>query len=160
MDADRRRPFHVETAVGPLAVSVDGHQRVLAIRLNTAGERPASLQFEELVADELIEYARGHRRSFSFAICPRGSPFDQTVWEALCGIPYGETRSYGDIARAIGQPGASRAVGAANNRNPIPIVVPCHRVVGSDGSLVGFGGGLGLKRRLLAIEGVVEVELF
>jgi len=160
MGADRRRPFHVETAVGPLAVSVDAHQRVLAIRLNTAGERPASLQFEELVADELIEYARGRRRSFSFAISPRGSPFDRTVWEVLCGIPFGETRSYGDVARAIGQPGASRAVGAANNRNPIPIVVPCHRVVGSDGSLVGFGGGLGLKRRLLAIEGVVEAELF
>ena len=160
MDADRRRPFHVETAVGPLAVSVDAYQRVLGIRLNTSGERSASLQFEKLVANELIEYARGDRRTFSFAISPRGSPFDETVWDVLRGIPYGETRSYGDVARAIGQPGASRAVGAANNRNPIPIVVPCHRVVGSDGALVGFGGGLRLKRSLLAIEGVLETELF
>jgi methylated-DNA-[protein]-cysteine S-methyltransferase len=159
MDADRR-PFHVETAVGPLAVSVDTHERVLAIRLDTPGERPPSMPFEELVASELMEYARGDRRTFSFAISPRGSPFDETVWEVLRTILYGETRSYGDVARAIGQPGASRAVGAANNRNPIPIVVPCHRVVGSDGSMVGFGGGLRLKRSLLAIEGVVEAELF
>ena len=160
MDADRRRPFHVETAVGPLAVSVDAHQRVFGIRLNTSGERSASPQFEKLVAKELIEYARGDRRTFSFGISPRGSPFDETVWDVLRGIPYGETRSYGDVARAIGQPGASRAVGAANNRNPIPIAIPCHRVVGSDGSLVGFGGGLQLTRRLRAIEGVVEAELF
>lgn len=160
MEADRRRPFHAETDVGPLAVSVDANAQVQAIHLNTRGERPASTQFEELVASELTEYARGDRRAFSFPINPRGSPFDEAVWDVLRGIPYGETKSYGDVARAIGQPGASRAVGAANNRNPIPIVIPCHRVVGSDGSLVGFGGGLPLKRRLLAIEGVVEAELF
>ena len=81
-----------------------------------------------------------------------GTPFQLAVWEAIAAIPYGESRSYGDIARIIGRPGAARAVGGACNRNPVPIIIPCHRVVGSDGSLTGFGGGLDIKSRLLILE--------
>ena len=85
-------------------------------------------------------------------MAPQGTPFQRMVWSALTTIPYGETVSYGELARRLGRPAATRAVGAANGRNPIPIVIPCHRVIGSDGSLTGFGGGLAIKRRLLDLE--------
>lgn len=101
---------------------------------------------------QLQEYFAGARRQFDLVLCPAGTPFQQAVWRALQAIPYGATCSYGDIARAIGRPKAVRAVGAANGRNPIPIVVPCHRVIGGDGSLTGYGGGLPRKRALLELE--------
>lgn len=101
---------------------------------------------------QLGEYFAGERREFDLELDPRGSDFDRTVWAQLVEIPYGETTSYGEIARAIGRPDRARAVGAANGRNPLPIVIPCHRVIGADGSLVGYGGGLELKRRLLELE--------
>jgi len=104
------------------------------------------------VAAQLDAYFRGKRRSFELLLAPRGTEFQQLVWQALQRIPYGETRSYSDIAREIGRPAAVRAVGAANGANPIPIVIPCHRVVGSNGSLTGFGGGIETKRWLLALE--------
>ncbi len=110
----------------------------------------------EHVAAQLREYFRGARREFDLALCPHGTPFQLRVWEQLRRIPFGTTRSYADIARALGQPTATRAVGAANGRNPIPIVVPCHRVIGADGSLTGFGGGLPAKRTLLRLEGLGE----
>ncbi len=106
-------------------------------------------------ARQLTEYFAGERRSFDLPLGPAGTAFQRAVWEALAAIPYGELRSYRDIARAIGRPTAVRAVGAANGRNPLPIVVPCHRVVGSDGSLTGFAGGLDIKRRLLRLEGAL-----
>ena len=102
---------------------------------------------------QLAEYFAGDRQDFDLALAPVGTPFELAVWEALRRIPFGETRSYGEIAQEIGRPGAARAVGRANGANPIPIVVPCHRVIGSDGSLTGFGGGLAAKSRLLEIEG-------
>ena len=102
---------------------------------------------------ELQEYLAGKRRTFDLPLNPCGTAFQQTVWSALRDIPYGQTVSYGEIARKIGKPNASRAVGMANNRNPLPIFIPCHRVIGANGSLVGYGGGLEIKRRLLAIEG-------
>ncbi|HMC60605.1 MAG TPA: methylated-DNA--[protein]-cysteine S-methyltransferase [Candidatus Solibacter sp.] len=102
---------------------------------------------------ELDEYFAGHRRAFSFPLDLRGTGFQLACWSALLKIPYGETRSYADIARAVGKPQAFRAVGMANNRNPVAIVVPCHRVVASNGTLCGYGGGLDLKRRLLELEG-------
>jgi O-6-methylguanine DNA methyltransferase len=102
---------------------------------------------------QLEEYFAGERREFDLTLAPEGTPFERSVWEELRRIPFGETRSYGEIARAIGRPNAFRAVGRANGANPIPIVVPCHRVIGSDGSLTGFGGGLEAKSRLLEIEG-------
>jgi methylated-DNA-[protein]-cysteine S-methyltransferase len=101
---------------------------------------------------ELKEYFAGERREFSMALDLRGTPFQLACWEALLAIPYGETRSYADIARDIGHPNAFRAVGMANNRNPVAIVVPCHRVIASSGSLCGYGGGLDLKRKLLDLE--------
>ena len=103
---------------------------------------------------QLEEYFAGERREFDLTLAPEGTPFERSVWEELRRIPFGETRSYGEIARAIGRPNAFRAVGRANGANPIPIVVPCHRVIGSDGSLTGFGGGLEAKSRLLEIEGL------
>lgn len=102
---------------------------------------------------ELEEYFAGKRREFTFLLDLRGTPFQVKCWRALLDIPYGETRTYADIARAVGQPKGFRAVGLANNRNPIAIVVPCHRVIASDGTLCGYGGGLDLKRKLLELEG-------
>jgi methylated-DNA-[protein]-cysteine S-methyltransferase len=143
--------FTVNTAVGSLAVTVeDGAVR--EIRLNaTADRRPASA-FERRVASELREYAIGRRRRFTVPLAAQGSPFDRQVWEALRSIPYGATRTYAEVAKMIGKPGAARAVGAANGRNPIPIIVPCHRVIAAGGRLGGYGGGLDLKRALLDLE--------
>jgi O-6-methylguanine DNA methyltransferase len=104
---------------------------------------------------ELEEYLAGERRQFSFPLDLRGTDFQLACWRALLAIPYGETRSYGDIARAIGRPQGFRAVGMANNRNPVAIVVPCHRVIASDGTLCGYGGGLDVKRKLLQLEGAL-----
>ena len=108
---------------------------------------------------EVEEYFAGKRREFTFPLDLRGTDFQVACWRALLAIPYGETRSYADIARAIGKPNAFRAVGMANNRNPIAIVVPCHRVIASDGTLCGYGGGLEVKRRLLQLEGALSGEL-
>ncbi len=101
---------------------------------------------------ELNEYFAGERREFTIPLDLRGTDFQLACWQALLAIPYGETRSYGDIARAIGHPQAFRAVGMSNNRNPVAIVVPCHRVIASGGSLCGYGGGLDVKRMLLDLE--------
>lgn len=102
---------------------------------------------------QLEEYFAGERREFSLALDAAGTEFQRSVWRALRAIPYGETASYGDIARRIGNPRAVRAVGLANGRNPISIIVPCHRVIGANGTLTGYGGGLERKRFLLALEG-------
>lgn len=104
------------------------------------------------VVRELTAYFAGELREFSLPLAPVGTPFQLDVWNALRAIPYGETRSYGELAERIGRPKAVRAVGAANGANPLPIVVPCHRVIGSNGTLTGFGGGLPLKQALLALE--------
>lgn len=101
---------------------------------------------------QLAEYFRGERQVFDLPLQPKGTPFQLADWQALREIPYGETVSYGDIARRIGRPKAFRAVGMANHSNPISIIVPCHRVIGSDGKLTGYGGGLEVKRQLLELE--------
>lgn len=105
---------------------------------------------------QLIEYFEGRRRVFDLRYELLGTDFQKDVWNAVASIPYGRTSSYRDIAHLIGRPEASRAVGAANGANPIPIVIPCHRVIGANGSLTGYGGGLPLKRRLLALEGALR----
>jgi len=105
-----------------------------------------------LTQRELDAYFARQLRTFSVPIAPQGTPFQQRVWTALTGIPYGATRTYAQQAQAIGQPAAVRAVGAANGRNPISLIVPCHRVIGADGSMTGYAGGLAAKRRLLALE--------
>ena len=101
---------------------------------------------------QINEYFEGKRKTFDFLIKAEGTDFQKKVWRALCDIPYGETRTYKEIAQAVGSPKACRAVGMANNRNPISFAVPCHRVIGADGSLVGYGGGLDLKQKLLEME--------
>ena len=108
---------------------------------------------------ELEEYFSDGRREFTFSVDLRGTDFQLACWRALLAIPYGETRTYADIARAVGKPTAFRAVGMANNRNPLAIVVPCHRVIASDGTLCGYGGGLEVKRKLLELEGALSGTL-
>ena len=105
-------------------------------------------------ATQLMEYFAGKRRTFSLPLAPKGTPFQKEVWQALSSIPYGQTRSYADIAAQVGRPKAFRAVGMANNRNPIPIIIPCHRVVGSSGDRVGYAYGTRIKRYLLELEGI------
>ncbi|MFC3550228.1 methylated-DNA--[protein]-cysteine S-methyltransferase [Lysobacter cavernae] len=107
---------------------------------------------------QLDDYFAGHRRDFDLPLAPRGTEFQRSVWHTLATIPYGETISYAQLATRVGKPSATRAVGAANGRNPLPIVLPCHRVIGSDGSLTGFGGGLPTKRYLLQLEGALPNE--
>ena len=101
---------------------------------------------------QVLEYLEGSRKEFDLLLAPEGSVFQQKVWKALTLMPYGETRSYGEIAKLIGNPKACRAVGMANNKNPISLIIPCHRVIGSNGSLVGYGWGLELKAELLKLE--------
>jgi methylated-DNA-[protein]-cysteine S-methyltransferase len=134
-----------------------------------AGPRPFSPPLEwqcesapfTRVIVQLQEYFAGTRREFDVPLAPRGTPFQLTVWRALSEIPYGQTCSYGELARRIGPGGGARAVGLANGSNPLPIIVPCHRVIGADGSLTGFGGGLDAKRALLSLEGAACVaDLF
>jgi methylated-DNA-[protein]-cysteine S-methyltransferase len=121
------------------------------VRLNVAGAMPAHPVLRA-VERQLGEYFAGERRAFALTLDMIGTEFQKTVWAALLTIPFGQTRSYGDIARQIGHPKAARAVGAANGRNPISIVTPCHRAIGASGALTGFAGGLDIKRRLLALE--------
>ena len=104
------------------------------------------------VTHQLRAYFAGELETFELALAPGGTPFQQKVWSELLKIPYGETTSYGELARRIGNPNASRAVGLANGSNPIPIIIPCHRVIGSNGNLTGYGGGLPIKEKLLALE--------
>lgn len=117
---------------------------------NAEGERPNDVT--RAAARQLEEYAAGARTQFELPLAPGGTAFQQQVWQALMEIPYGQTRSYKQIAAQVGNPAASRAVGMANNKNPIPIIIPCHRVVGANGDLVGYAGGVEMKRRLLALE--------
>ena len=121
---------------------------------------PASVASPLLDAAEaqLREYFAGTRRTFDLPLAPRGTAFQQRVWAALRAIPYGETCTYGELAAAIGSPSASRAVGMANHHNPIPIVIPCHRVIGANGTLTGYAGGLEIKRKLLALEGITILK--
>jgi methylated-DNA-[protein]-cysteine S-methyltransferase len=131
---------------------------------NGSGERTTGVRDPTLDAarKQLDAYFAGRLKSFDLPLAPRGTDFQRQVWKALTRIPYGETTSYGAIARQVGEPGAARAVGAANGANPICIIVPCHRVIGADGSLTGFGGGLDRKRFLLSLErgeGVLFEEL-
>jgi methylated-DNA-[protein]-cysteine S-methyltransferase len=116
------------------------------------GERLQSTPLLRKAEAELKEYFSGARKTFSIPLAPRGTAFQRAVWNALEKIPYGATASYGDIAKQIGNPKAARAVGMANNKNPLPIFIPCHRVIGADGGMAGYGAGLDKKKFLLALE--------
>ena len=129
-------------------ISFRGGSRAAAV---AAGWRHDREPFREAIA-QLEAYFEGERREFDLVLAPEGTGFQRSVWAMLRTIAYGETITYGELAARLGRAGSSRAVGAANGRNPIPIVIPCHRVIGANGSLTGFGGGLHVKRRLLALE--------
>jgi methylated-DNA-[protein]-cysteine S-methyltransferase len=154
---------YVTTTIGDLlaAKNDDGAVTRIHFRGATAPQdwRSDDAAFAD-VREQLHAYFAGELHEFSLPLAPAGTPFQQSVWTALRTIPYGETRSYLDIANSIGKPSACRAVGAANGANPLPIVVPCHRVIGSNGTLTGFGGGVEVKRRLLALEGAKALSLF
>lgn len=149
---------YYETPVGRLMLVADNsglrqilfpvHGRAAKAGIEWTENKPALQE----TAQQLAAYFAGELEAFNLQLAPEGTPFQQRVWSALLNIPYGETISYGELARRIGQPTASRAVGLANGANPIPIVIPCHRVIGSNGKLTGYGGGLAVKEKLLALE--------
>jgi methylated-DNA-[protein]-cysteine S-methyltransferase len=150
----------MESPVGKLKLVASDKGLVAILWEN---DRPARVRLDEMVANEnhpilveterqLGEYFAGKRKAFSIALDMRGTPFQKDVWKALRAIPFGETRSYGQLAKQLGNPRATRAVGAANGRNPVSIIVPCHRVIGSSGKLTGFAGGLETKAHLLSLE--------
>jgi O-6-methylguanine DNA methyltransferase len=172
------RSIFVDSPVGPLFLAVSDKGLVAlefdarlpgqqTIRPNPRDLREESktVRFEKSdealrpYVRELEEYFAGTRREFNFPLDLRGTEFQVACWRALLAIPYGETRTYADIARAVGCPQGFRAVGMANNRNPIAIIVPCHRVIASDGTLCGYGGGLEIKRKLLELEGALSGTL-
>ena len=147
----------MESPVGPLilAASDAGLHHIIFAHSKRAKpdpdwrEDPKPLQ--ETIR-QLRAYFAGELETFELPLAPEGTVFQRAVWRQLCDIPFGETISYGELAKRVGNPKASRAVGAANGQNPIPVVIPCHRVIGSDGKLTGFGGGLPIKEKLLALE--------
>lgn len=149
-----------DTAVGRMRLIGDS-QGIRELHLK-ADETPFApledwRESDEWLADavqQLQAYAEGKLQRFDVRLNPQGTDFQKRVWQALSEIPFGEVRSYKDIAVAIGNPKAVRAVGGANGKNPIPVIVPCHRVIGADGTLTGFSSGLPLKKRLLALEGI------
>ncbi len=148
----------MESPVGPLLLVADdiGLREILFVN-GRHKARPDPAWKREVggfknVSHQLRAYFAGELEDFDLTLAPEGTPFQLKVWKRLCDIPYGETTSYGELARQIGNPNASRAVGLANGSNPIPIVIPCHRVIGSNGKLTGYGGGLPIKEKLLALE--------
>lgn len=146
-----------ESEIGRIGIS-EKNGRISRVYI-TACQIPRDIELAETpllkkAVSQLEGYFAGELKEFSLPLEPEGTAFMKQVWAALCEIPYGKTASYGEIAERIGRPKAARAVGLANNRNPIPIIIPCHRVIGANGSLVGYGGGLDMKRKLLKLENV------
>ncbi len=158
MNTTTHRWGTIETPLATFAAWVDERGRLVRFNLSAKGAERAdrAAVYDERailhVRRQVEEYSAGERTEFELDLAASGTEFQRAVWNALLTIPYGETRSYGEIARSIGQPQAARGVGAANGANPIGLIVPCHRVIGADGSLTGYGGGLPLKRALLAHE--------
>jgi methylated-DNA-[protein]-cysteine S-methyltransferase len=156
----------IQSPFQTFAAWVDEEGRLLRFHLSPKGAARVDPEAKENarrlapVQKQVNEYARGTRRDFDFELAAQGPDFHQTVWKALRDIPFGQTTSYGALARTIGAPGAARAVGAANGANPIALIVPCHRVIGADGSLTGYAGGLPLKRKLLEHEARVAGARF
>ena len=164
MSTDTHWHTTVDSPIGPLGlVATDEGLRVVSwrgdetsVKLPDDMAEDASHPVLRQTAQQLDEYFDGTRTSFDLPLDLRGTPFQEAAWRALGDIPYGSTRSYGEQAALIGRPKAVRAVGQANGRNPVPIVLPCHRVIGANGSLTGFGGGLDLKTQLLTHEGALD----
>ncbi len=154
---------HLDSPVGTLTLAAndDGLHAIEFPRNRHPADRDGWLQGHhpvlDLAARQLDDYFAAKRRAFDLPLAPRGTDFQRTVWMTLAGIGYGETISYAQLAQRVGRPTAMRAVGAANGRNPLPIILPCHRVIGADGSLTGFGGGLSTKQFLLELEGALPM---
>jgi len=147
--------FFYETDIGRIGIVENGTAITNLYFKDEVAPQDAELKETDLLKQagaQLQDYFAGKCKSFDLPLSPKGTEFQQKVWKALQEIPYGETRSYGEIARVIGQEKAYRAVGMANNRNPIALFIPCHRVVGSNGKLVGYAGGLDVKKQLLDLE--------
>ncbi len=163
----------ISSPIGDLGLVVDESERLVRIAFLAGVDEPLPAALEryfdrgdELVEDaargrraraQLEQYFAGERREFDLELAPRGTEFQQRVWQDLLDIPAGQTRTYSEIARRLGRPGAARAVGRANATNPIPIIVPCHRVIGANGTLTGYAGGLEIKQGLLEIEGFARL---
>jgi methylated-DNA-[protein]-cysteine S-methyltransferase len=154
----------LDSPIGPVTIVSNG-AAITAVSMRPAAVVTAGagdwIRDDERLADartQLEQYFAGGRRTFSLDLAPDGTPFQQQVWAALRDIPFGETRSYGELAATLGRPGSARAVGAANRSNPIGIVVPCHRVIGADGTLTGYAGGMERKEFLLRHEGARYVS--
>ena len=153
----------IETPVGPLAAALDGAGRLTRLSFGKAerkrivdegGERnDRALAF---VARQIAEYFAGRRRNFDLPFAVKGTAFQKEVWAELLRIPFGKTTTYAALARKVGRPDAFRAVGRANATNPIAVIVPCHRVIGTDGTLTGFAGGIAIKQKLLELEGAIS----
>lgn len=150
---------YYECPFGFLKIGHEDGRIFWAKRVDHPGSDHCPSPVSDLAAAQFREYFEGERKSFDFPMAPKGTPFQLAVWAALLQIPYGEIRSYRDIAETIGNPKACRAVGMANNKNPIWIAIPCHRVVGSDRSLTGYAGGLDMKRALLKLERLRFISL-
>lgn len=148
----------IDSPIGPLLLAADETGLRLIQFKTSKHAQPPGEDWEENarplkdVIRQLRAYFAGKLEEFDLPLAPDGTDFQQKVWRRLCDIPYGETISYGQLAQRIGNPNASRAVGLANGSNPIPIIIPCHRVIGSNGKLTGYGGGLPIKEKLLALE--------
>jgi methylated-DNA-[protein]-cysteine S-methyltransferase len=165
----KRHSIVDRTPIGPVTLIADGDE-LIAVYMEVHKHAPDPAEYGERVdgdplldeaARQLSEYFAGERTEFELPLRPIGTDFQQKVWRALCDIPFGQTWSYGELAEHIGSPTASRAVGLANGRNPISIVIPCHRVIGANGSMTGYGGGIDRKRWLLLHEsGAAEGALF
>jgi methylated-DNA-[protein]-cysteine S-methyltransferase len=156
------------TPLGDFSVALDANEAVIATAFGGLLELRERFAADEVMPDpkraatvrrEVTEYFAGHRQTFTVKLSPSGTPFQHSVWAALQRIPFGATRSYGEIATLLGNPSASRAVGRANATNPICLLIPCHRVIGTDGSLTGFAFGAAIKRRLLEHEGALHPAL-
>jgi methylated-DNA-[protein]-cysteine S-methyltransferase len=152
----------IESPFSNFAAWVDDEGKLVRFRLHATGAAlvdPRAVRDPKALSEvrrQVDEYTQGRRKQFELELAAEGPDFDKRVWAALLDIPFGTTTSYGTVAKAIGEPQAARAVGAANGANPIALIVPCHRVIGADGSLTGYGGGLPLKRKLLAHEAKVS----
>jgi methylated-DNA-[protein]-cysteine S-methyltransferase len=148
----------IETPIGPLHALFDEEDRLAELGFERrTGFSPSPRDqrggLKPALRSQLLEYFEGRRRTFDYPLAPKGTPFQLAVWNALLEVPYGDTITYAELARRIGKPSAVRAVGAANGANPIPVIIPCHRVIGSNGTLTGYGGGIERKQWLLALEG-------
>ena len=152
----------IETPVGALAAALDGAGRLTHLGFSKAEHERIAVEGGERddkavapVARQVLEYFAGKRKSFDFPLAARGTDFQKQVWAALLKIPFGKTTTYAALAEKLGRPGAFRAVGRANATNPIALIVPCHRVIGTDGTLTGYAGGIPIKQKLLELEGAL-----